>query len=349
MKLENKNIIREDDKHMSKLFVICGHGAGDSGACGNGYQEQERVRVLGKRIKELGGDNVMLGDVNRNFYADKGISNLTISKDYQIVELHMDSSAAQSAKGAHVIIWGAYEPDKYDQALANFFAGLFPGRSKKISQRTDLQNPAMAANKGYGYRLIECGFISNAGDVSIFNNNIDNMAKNILSVFGIPVVNNSRPENKPANKPSSKPNPNRSTGALFTCTGLWTQANGGKWYPASQLIYGKGDYKIGNVHSGAEHPYEAVVNGAIIGFANDKCIDDEPSLPSGKTPTLPKPSTPVIKVGAKVTLKTSASRYATGELIPAGYKGKTYTIMQVGSGKVLLKELYSWVYTKDIA
>ena len=52
---------------MSKLFVICGHGAGDPGACGNGYQEAERVRALGKRIKELGGNNVMLGDVNRNY------------------------------------------------------------------------------------------------------------------------------------------------------------------------------------------------------------------------------------------------------------------------------------------
>ena len=53
-----------------KLFVICGHGAGDPGACANGYEEAERVRALGKKIKELGGNNVMLGDVNRNFYEE---------------------------------------------------------------------------------------------------------------------------------------------------------------------------------------------------------------------------------------------------------------------------------------
>ena len=70
---------------MSKLFVICGHGAGDPGACGNGYQEAERVRALGKRIKELGGNHVILGDMSRNYYADNGISNLTISKDDQII------------------------------------------------------------------------------------------------------------------------------------------------------------------------------------------------------------------------------------------------------------------------
>lgn len=54
-------------------------------------------------------------------------------------------------------------------------------------------------------------------------------------------------------------------------------------------------------------------------------------------------------VGQKVTLKSSASKYATGETIPAKFKGKTYTIQQVGNGKVLLKELYSWVKTSDIS
>lgn len=169
---------------MTKLFVICGHGAGDSGACGNGYQEAERVRVLGKKIKELGGSNVTLGDVNRNYYADGGILNLNLSSDYQIIELHMDSAVA-TARGAHVIIWGNFEPDKYDEALAKFICGMFPGRSVQISKRTDLANPARAAQKGYGYRLLECGFISNKQDIELFNSSIDKIAKGILDCFGI--------------------------------------------------------------------------------------------------------------------------------------------------------------------
>lgn len=55
-----------------------------------------------------------------------------------------------------------------------------------------------------------------------------------------------------------------------------------------------------------------------------------------------------IKAGSKVILLTSAKKYATGQTIPAWCKNRKYTIMQIGSGKVLLKELYSWVYTKDI-
>lgn len=57
--------------------------------------------------------------------------------------------------------------------------------------------------------------------------------------------------------------------------------------------------------------------------------------------------------GQRVTLKTSASKYCTGQTIPNSIKGKTYTIMQVGSGNthpdgLLLKEIYSWVYKSDV-
>ena len=175
---------------MAKLYVICGHGAGDPGACHNGYEEAERVRALGKKIKELGGNNVMLGDVNRNFYEDGGIEKLTVSKDYQIIELHMDRAAAP-ARGAHIIIYSGFEPDKYDEALADFLCGLFPGRSTKIAKRSDLANPARAAKMGYGYRLAECGFISNKEDLSLFNNGIEKIAKGILKCFGISVSGSS--------------------------------------------------------------------------------------------------------------------------------------------------------------
>lgn len=167
-----------------KLFVICGHGAGDPGACANGYEEAERVRVLGKKIKELGGSSVTLGDVNRDYYADNGISRLNLSKEYQIIELHMDRASA-SARGAHIIIWHEFQPDDYDKALASFLCGMFPGRSTKIDKRSDLANPARAAAKGYGYRLAECGFISNKEDLDLFNNNIEKIAKGILEAFGI--------------------------------------------------------------------------------------------------------------------------------------------------------------------
>lgn len=181
---------------MTKLIVICGHGAGDPGACGNGFEEAERVRVLGKRIKELGGNNVILEDIKRNFYKDNGISHLTHPKDYQIIELHMDSASA-SARGAHVIIDAGMTEDKYDKALADFLTGLLPGRSQSIVKRNNLANPARALAAGYGYRLVEVGFISNAEDVAIFNANIDTIAKGILACFDNP-ANAVAPQPTPA-------------------------------------------------------------------------------------------------------------------------------------------------------
>lgn len=55
------------------------------------------------------------------------------------------------------------------------------------------------------------------------------------------------------------------------------------------------------------------------------------------------------KVGSKVTIKDNARVYATGERIPKSVKGNTYTIMQSGKGKVLLREIMSWVKKKDVS
>ena len=189
---------------MEKLFVIAGHGAGDPGACGNGYQEAERVRALAKRIKAFGGNNVLLGDLDRNYYADRGINSLNISKDYKIVELHMDSGV-KSAKGGHVIIKDCFEPDKYDEALANMLKEILPGRSDMIKGRSDLANVNRAAAKGYNYRLVELGFISNAGDVKIFNSRMDDIAKGVLASFDIIPASTVTPAVTPKPSTSVKP------------------------------------------------------------------------------------------------------------------------------------------------
>lgn len=171
---------------MAHLFVIAGHGAGDPGASGNGYTEAERVRTLAAKLRAYGGEDVTLADTGRDWYADNGISSLSIPKSWQIIELHMDSAAA-SARGGHVIISSKYEPDKYDKALAQAISAILPGRSQTIVKRGDLANPKRAAAKGYSYRLLECGFISSAEDVKIFNARTDDIAKRILGAFEISV------------------------------------------------------------------------------------------------------------------------------------------------------------------
>ena len=180
---------------MSKIFVIAGHGAGDPGSCGNGYTEAERVRVLAKRIKELGGGNVILGDLSRDYYRDNGVSTVNLPEEYQIVELHMDAGVP-TARGGHVIIFGGFQADDYDKALASVLAEILPGRSQMIVGRNNLANPERAAMRGYGYRLVEFGFITNAEDVKIFNTRMDDIARGVLAAFGIKAAEDKTEENK---------------------------------------------------------------------------------------------------------------------------------------------------------
>ena len=173
---------------MSNLFVIAGHGAGDNGACKNGFQEAERVRALAQKIKDYGGDKVTLCDFGINAYKSNFISKGLIPKDDLVLELHLDSSVLKTPKGGHVIIKSGFAADKYDKALANMISKMFSGRDKKIVGRVDIANANRAAVKGYNYRLLECCFISNEEDIKKFNANIDELAKEILTCFEIKAV-----------------------------------------------------------------------------------------------------------------------------------------------------------------
>lgn len=170
-----------------KLFVIPGHGAGDNGACANGYKEAERVRALAQKIKDFGGDNVLLADFDINAYESNTIGKGLVPKDCLILELHLDSFKNKDAKGGHIIIDANLKADKYDKALAKMISTMFSGRSQTIVGRTDLANINRARAKGYNYRLMECCFISNAEDIKKFNANIDELAKEILKCFDLPV------------------------------------------------------------------------------------------------------------------------------------------------------------------
>ena len=181
---------------MAELYIICGHGAGDPGATGNGYNEAELVRALGKKMKKLCGSNVVLLDVKRNWYADKGVSSYPFPKDAIVYELHLDSSSSSSAKGGHVIIKKGIKADKYDKKIAKFITGMFPGRSASIVGRNDLANINRAALRGINYRLIECCFISNKNDVKKFNDNIDKIAKGLIECAGLKIIESDKSDKK---------------------------------------------------------------------------------------------------------------------------------------------------------
>ncbi len=136
----------------------------------------------------------------------------------------------------------------------------------------------------------------------------------------------------------SNNNTGRNVGDVVTINGVYTSSSSTrKLNPAVK------SGMITRIIPGARNPY--LLNNGNIGWVNDSCISSSASSQAQNNNTNIAPS---ITVGSKVTLSANATNYATGQKIPNCYKNRNYTIMQVGNGKVLLKELYSWVYTKDL-
>lgn len=171
---------------MPSLYVICGHGAGDPGACAGGCSEAALVRELACRMAAIGGAEAHALDMGRNWYADGGVNGAlkALVGSVPVVELHMDS-AAPSARGGHVVVKAGLAPDACDRALAGAVTAMFPGRAQAIVGRSDLANPNRAAAHGINYRLLECCFISNDGDRGRFVAQMDEVARAILGAFGI--------------------------------------------------------------------------------------------------------------------------------------------------------------------
>lgn len=181
---------------LSKLYIIAGHGAGDSGAIGNGYQEQERVRVLANKIKDMGGSNVVLMDTSIKYSANTSKLSV-IPKDAKVLELHLDASTSTSARGSHIIIHSNYSADTFDNAIVAFMCNEFPGRSTKVSKRSDLACVNKCKSLGINYRLLECCFISNKEDITKFNANIGYIAQGILAAYGVKSTDVSEPSAPP--------------------------------------------------------------------------------------------------------------------------------------------------------
>lgn len=204
---------------MAKLYVVCGHGAGDPGACSGGYTEAERVRALGQRIKELGGGEVVLADTSRNWYEDTkaGKGFRTANPGCPVVELHMDASGVPNAKGAHVIIKAGLDADGYDEALAQKLSALMPGRASIIVGHDDMLDPNVCAARGINYRLAENGFIDSAEDLATFNAKLDELARIYLEAFGIAA--SEAPAQAPAEpQPAEQPQQTEDFGGTYRCT-----------------------------------------------------------------------------------------------------------------------------------
>ena len=120
-----------------------------------------------------------------------------------------------------------------------------------------------------------------------------------LNGYGKPVINP---------QPPTPQSLKYSVGTRVTYTGLWTQSNGGNWYPKDKLAVKEG--VITKVIPNTLHPY--LINHGV-GWANDQVIDDEGSVPSN--------SDIIYTVKQGDTLSGIATSYGTDYQSLANYNG----------------------------
>lgn len=106
--------------------------------------------------------------------------------------------------------------------------------------------------------------------------------------------------------------------------------------------------KVGNLYKVQVGAFGVKANADMVakklkaaGF--DTFITTESGSPIGSSPAAPAPT---LNVGSKV--KVIGNTYATGQSVPSWVKNNTYTVQQIDGNKVLLKEIVSWMFKKDI-
>lgn len=135
---------------------------------------------------------------------------------------------------------------------------------------------------------------------------------------------------KPASKPAAKPKPT---------TNKVTLKKTAKNYATGQRIPASIKNKQYTV---IQRRKNEVLLEEIMSWVFEKDV-------TGLTASTSKPKPQTFKVGSKVKVKSSASKYSRANVtIPARFKGKSYTIQQVSKSDVLIKELYSWVKKRDL-
>lgn len=163
--------------------------------------------------------------------------------------------------------------------------------------------------------------------------NYDFSAKKNLELLD-KMRNGSKPKPEPKPQPKPKPKPNK-TNSSYTGPSIveYLKSIGVDSSYSNRKKLAK-EYGVKN-YSGTAAKNTELLN----------------AMRGSSTPKVSKPtSTPKLRVGAKVKIKSSAKNYSRikNVKIPSRYKNKNLTIQQIGKDDVLIKELYSWVKKSDL-
>lgn len=135
-------------------------------------------------------------------------------------------------------------------------------------------------------------------------------------------------------------------GGLKYSKGDIVNFTGSKHYTSANATSGPsckaGKAKVTDTAEGTKHPYHLIaVNGSgstVYGWVNASDIAGASTAAASGS----------IAEGKTVKVKSSATKYATGQTIPSWVKSRKYTVQKIDGDRALLKEITSWVKISDL-
>lgn len=185
------------DSDNMKILIICGHGAGDNGACAKiglkMYKEATETRTMGKKLRNqlLKYKNVTvdLYPTSRNAYEDikNGKRQVNFALYDYIIELHFNACVQDlygngKTTGTEIFVTKVDKTTKTEELIVKGVASVgLKNRGVKKSNFTVIYNAYQKCSVESA--LLEICFIDDADDMKIYVKNKDKIAKKIAKAI----------------------------------------------------------------------------------------------------------------------------------------------------------------------
>jgi N-acetylmuramoyl-L-alanine amidase len=171
-----------------KLFISAGHGGHDPGALGGGYVEAELTielrQLVVNELRKLG--IVAITDPNRNALAQTlaWLRGKFGEKDI-LLDIHWNASLSPDSRGSEVII-----PEQYSEFEFSLATALLKTLTDIGFRNRGVKPETLTFRKSLGWMrpnaenvLIEVCFITNASDMTFYQNSKNIIAKRLAYVL----------------------------------------------------------------------------------------------------------------------------------------------------------------------
>lgn len=325
------------------ILLLNGHGAGDVGASGNGYQEYKLTRELAdlvqERLKKYA--TVYRYPKDRNAYTDleNGVFNkhmpIAFSKLGYALEIHFNGFRKDEVidgifKGSECFVVYSEKGITVEQAIMRGMKKFFPLRDNDNIfdgvKRTNFAVIQALKNNGVSGALLETCFIDDKDDITKYQKNknaiADAIVNGIVEGFGLKKDSGGSTD-KPAQKPS-KPSTGKTYKVVKTINGYNT-SNDAKNRKNATTTVKAGTYNVFNESDGMINVSKDKDPGAWINPADNKTSGGSTNKPESKK----KLYLPANASSWRVypTNKKPVVGNECGYLYPSKFGGLTYDVL----------------------